>query len=99
MVTTTIIGTCHLTYFNKNKSMRSEPQNIGLAFNVLTPKLSCLIRFDQLIFQTNVFKRASSGKISLVVTCPADCTYHHLKIPAKIQISVRTDQFETNISI
>ena len=24
--------------------MRSEPQNTGLAFEVLTPKLSCLIR-------------------------------------------------------
>ena len=49
--------------------MRSEPQNIGLTFDVLTPKLSCLIRFDHLIFQANVFKRVNSGKISLVVTC------------------------------
>ena len=63
--------------------MRSEPQNIGLAFHVLTPKISCLIRFDRLIFQTNVVERANSGKISLVVTCTADWTCHHLKIPAK----------------
>ena len=53
----------HLTYFKKNKSMRSKPQNIALAFDVLTPKLSCLIRFDQLIFQTNVVERVNSGQI------------------------------------
>ena len=61
----------------------SEPQNIRLAFDVLTPKLSFLIRFDHLIFQTNVVERVNAGKISLVVTCTADCTCHHLKIPAK----------------
>ena len=75
------ITICHI--LRKNKSMRSEPQNIGLAFDVLTPKLSCVIRFDDLIFQTNVVERVISGKISLVVTCTADCTCHHLKIPAK----------------
>ena len=63
--------------------MRSEPQNIGLAFDVLTPKLSCLIQFGHLIFQTNVVERVYSGKISLVVTSTADCTCNHLKIPAK----------------
>ena len=63
--------------------MRSEPQNIGLAFDVLTPKLSCVIRFDHLIFQTNVVQRVNSGQISVVVTCTADCTCHHLKILAK----------------
>ena len=46
--------------------MRSEPQNIGLAFDVLTPKLSCLIRFGYLIFQRNVVQRVNSGRISLV---------------------------------
>ena len=46
--------------------MRSEPQNIGLAFDVLTPKLSCLIRFGHLIFQTSVVQRVNSGQISLV---------------------------------
>ena len=49
--------------------MRSEPQNIGLAFDVLTPKLSCLIRFGHLIFQTNVVQRVNSGRISLGETC------------------------------
>ena len=39
--------------------MRSEPQNIGLAFDVLNPKLSCLIRFHHLIFQTNVVHRVN----------------------------------------
>ena len=63
--------------------MRSEPQNIGLAFDVSTPKLSCMIRFDYLIFQANIVERVNSGKISLVVTCTADCRCHHLKIPAK----------------
>ena len=63
--------------------MRSEPQNIGLAFDVLTPKLSRLIRFSHLIFETNVVERVNSGQISLVVTCAADCTCHHLTIPAK----------------
>ena len=46
--------------------MRSEPQNIGLASDVLTPKLSCLIRFSHLIFETNVVERLNSGEISLV---------------------------------
>ena len=63
--------------------MRSEPQNIGLAFDVLIRKLSCLIRFGHLIFQTNVVQRVNSGQISVVVTCTADCTCHHLKILAK----------------
>ena len=72
-----------MTFLRKNKSMRSEPQNIGLAFDVLNPKISCLIRFGHLIFQTNVVERVNSGKISLVVTCTAECTCHHLKIPAK----------------
>ena len=52
--------------------MRSEPQNVGLALDVLTPKLSCLIRFSHIFFQTNVVERDNSGKISLVVTCMHD---------------------------
>ena len=56
-------------------SMRSEPQNMVLALGVLTPKLSCLTRFILLIFETNL---VDSGEISLVVTCTADCTCHHL---------------------
>ena len=63
--------------------MRREAQNIGLAFDVLTPKLSCLIRFGHPIFQTSVVQRVNSGQISLVVTCTADCTCHHLKIPGE----------------
>ena len=63
--------------------MRSEPQNIGLPIDVLTPKLPCLIRFGHLIFQINVVERVNSGQISLMVTCTADCTCQHLKIPAK----------------
>ena len=63
--------------------MSSEPQNIGLAFDVLTPKLSCLTRFFHLIFETNLVERVNSGQVSLVVTCTADCTCHHLKILAK----------------
>ena len=63
--------------------MRSELQNIGLAFDVLTPKLLCLIRFMHLIFETNVVERVNSGQINLAVTCTANCTCHHLTIPAK----------------
>ena len=64
--------------------MRSEPQNIGLAFDVLTPNLSRPIRFSHLIFETNVVaEQVNSGQISLVVTCTADCTCHHMTIPAK----------------
>ena len=48
--------------------MRREAQNIELAFDVLTLKLSCLIPFSHLIFETNVFERVNSGQISLVVT-------------------------------
>ena len=48
--------------------MRREAQNIGLAFDLLTPKLSCLIRLSHvhLIFETNVVERVNSGQISLV---------------------------------
>ena len=80
--------------------MRNKPQNIGLAFDVLTPNLSRLIRFSHLIFETNVVEQVNSGQISLVVTCTADCACHHFRIAArKIEISERTEQFETNISI
>ena len=48
--------------------MRREAQNIELAFDVLTLKQSCLIRFSHLIFDTNVVERVNSGQISLVVT-------------------------------
>ena len=47
--------------------MRSEPQNIGLAFDVSTPKLSCLIRFDHLIFQANIVERVNSLKAFLIL--------------------------------
>ena len=65
--------------------MRSEPQNIGRAFDVLTPNLSRVIRLSHLIFETNVVEQVNSGQISLVVTCTADCTCHHMTctIPAK----------------
>ena len=56
--------------------MSSEPQNIELAFDVLTPKLSLLIRLRHLTFETNVVERVNAGQISLVVTCTADCTCH-----------------------
>ena len=62
--------------------MRSDPQNIRLAFDVFTPILSCLIRFCHIIFETNVVERVNSGQIRLVVTCTADCTCHHLTFPA-----------------
>ena len=57
--------------------MRSEPQDIGLASDVLNPKLPCLTRFSHLIFETNVVERVNSGQICLVVTCTTGCTYHH----------------------
>ena len=56
---------------------------IGLEFDVLTPKLPCLTPFSHLIFETNVVERVNSGQISPVLTCTADCTCHHLTIPAK----------------
>ena len=73
-----------LYLFQKLKYEERTTQNIGLAFDVLTPKLSYLIRFSLLIFETNAVERANSGQISLVVTCTADCTCHHLTIPVKI---------------
>ena len=58
--------------------MRSDPQSIRLAFDDLTPKMLCLIRFSDLIFETNVVERVNLGQISLLVTCTTDCTCHHL---------------------
>ena len=63
--------------------MRSDPQSIRLAFDDLTPILSCLTRVSPLTFKTNVAERVNSGQIRLVVTCTADCTCHHLTFPAK----------------
>ena len=63
--------------------MRSDPQNIGLALEVLSPKLSYLTRFFYLILEIIFVELVNSGQISPVVTCTDDCTCHHLKIPAK----------------
>ena len=67
--------------------MRSEPQDIALAFDVLIPKMPCLARLSYLIFETKVVEPVNSGQISLMhacmVTFTADCTCHHLTIPAK----------------
>ena len=57
--------------------MTSEPQDMVLAVYVQTPKLPCLTRFSQLVFETNVVERVNSGQISLVVTCTAGCTCHY----------------------
>ena len=51
--------------------MRSEPQDIGFVFNVLTPKVPCLTRFSNISFETSVVKRVNSDQVSLVVTCTA----------------------------
>ena len=51
--------------------MRSEPQDIGLAFDVLTPKLPCLSRLSNIIFETSVVKRVNLDQVSPVVTCTA----------------------------
>ena len=64
--------------------MRSEPQDMVLAFEVLTPKLSYLTRLIHLMFETNLVERINSGQISLALTCTADCTCHHPTISAKI---------------
>ena len=49
--------------------MRREPQNMVLAFGLLTPTQSRLTRFIHLIFETNPVERVDSGQISLVMTC------------------------------
>ena len=51
--------------------MRSEQQDIGLAFDVLTPKLPCLTRLSNIIFETSVVKRVNLDQVSPVVTCTA----------------------------
>ena len=63
--------------------MRNEPQDMILAVDVLTPKLTCLTRFFHRILETIVVEQVNSGQISLVVSCTADCTGHHLTILAK----------------
>ena len=50
----------HLTYFR---------------FHVLTPKLPCLTRFSNIVFETSVVKRVNSDQVSLVVTCTAARLY------------------------
>ena len=51
--------------------MRSEPHDIGLAFDVLTPELPCLTRFSNIIFETSVVKRVNLDQVSPVMTCTA----------------------------
>ena len=79
--------------------MRSEPENMGLAFDILTPKLSCLTRSIHPMFETNLLNEltqaesVSSWHVQLIV---------HVTIwknRQKIEISERTEQFETNIII
>ena len=43
--------------------MSSEPQNMGFAFDVLTPKLSCMTPFSHFIFETNVVERVTMAKL------------------------------------
>ena len=49
----------------KNKSMRSEPQDIGLAFDVFTSKLPCLISFDlaTLFLKQMLLKELTQAKL------------------------------------
>ena len=81
--------------------MRSEPQDIGLPFDVLTPKLPCLTRFSNIIFETSVVKRVNSDQVSLVHGDMYRCMIVHVPIwqfRLKIEISERSEQFETDIS-
>ena len=65
----------HLTYFDKNQSIRSKPKDMVLALDVITPKPPCLSRCHR----TNIDELSvNSSKINFVVTCIADCTCHHL---------------------
>ena len=80
----------HLTYFEKNQTMRSEPKDMVLALDVTTPKPPCLNRWHR----TNIDELANSSKIYFVVTCIADSTCHHLtnsgkklKFPAEMRNS------------
>ena len=79
--------------------MRSEPQNIGLEIDVLTPKLSCLIRLSHLIFETNLLKQLTQAEsvswwhVQLLVHVTI------WKFRRKLEISEITEQFETNIGI
>ena len=82
---------CHSkrTYIfpKKNQSIRGEPQDIGLAFDVITTKLPCVSR----CCERNIFKELTLGFFALEQTnidtwlyvtvtghMTADCTSHHL---------------------
>ena len=49
----------HLTYFEKNRSMRGEPKNMVLAFDVLTPKVPSLSRFTNFKLERNNVERVN----------------------------------------
>ena len=72
-----------LKYFEKNQSMRSEPQEMALEFDSVTPQLPYLFR----CYKKNIVKWGNSSQIDFVVTCTADCTCHHPTIREEIEIS------------
>ena len=72
----TLTGHGHVTDFEKNESMKSEPQEMVLVFDSITALLPCLSR----CFERNIVKWGNSSQIDFVVTCTADCTCHHPRI-------------------
>lgn len=73
----------HITMWRilrKTRSVVREPQNMLLASDVLTPKLSCLRQPIHLMFETSIIEWIKLCHIRLVVTCNGYCTCHHLTI-------------------
>ena len=64
----------HLIYFEKNRSMRSEPKEMALEFDSITPLLRVWVDFLSEILLNEV----TLAKLTwCMVTCTADCICHH----------------------
>ena len=94
--------TGHITIrhiLRKNKSMRSELQNIGLTFDVLTPNYLVWFDLTPLFFKQMWLNELTQAKLVSWWHVPLIVHVTIWKFRRKIEISERTGQFETNISI
>ena len=64
--------------------MRSEPQDVGLAFDVLTPNCRVWLDLATLVLKQVLLNELTQTKLVSWWHVPLhDCTCHHLTIPAK----------------
>ena len=87
----------HLKYFEEKSKYEERTTRYGVRIRCyITLKLPCLRGCQE----RNIVEWVNSSRINLVVTCTADCTYHHLtnsrkklKFPAEMRNSKQIWEF------